>query len=293
MRGRSPSLVHVVICKRSAPNIVVERGAPQAGFARSLRAPHLQRYALWGISMKKEVLEKLVSALINPKLSHIQVIAMTQFYLELSRGRVTPGFIYLASLYKKANSLDKLIDKINTKICKNDNASEDIIRNLSACRELTLNFEETLSQVDEYLTTEVAGKIFLSDEIEAARILFVDFSSKWSSLIEDVKLEPINLYENGIFSPPAKPCFNEETGLWNLRGVNPSFKRLQKLTEDLGGNDKSLQQAILKLREDFGPFNSKEEAIAHYELVNRQIETLGPDSPTEKFALARIFFNAN
>lgn len=56
------------------PNIAVERDAPQAGFARSLRAPHLQRYAQEALPVRFILLSLLLLATSSASASDYQYL---------------------------------------------------------------------------------------------------------------------------------------------------------------------------------------------------------------------------
>ncbi|WP_373975159.1 hypothetical protein NT239_00030 [Chitinibacter sp. SCUT-21] len=233
-------------------------------------------------------LSEQIIALLKYAGSVIQFIAKMQFALEVSRGRITPGLVYLIKLHSDVDDAGNFIVEVVHNIDSNDMYARKVVLQLSRCRELNLNFEKSLRELEDFIFGDRIKDDFLPEEVEAAKEKFLVLTSQWNTFSKKVVLDSVEDYRDGKYSPAASTYFDEVKAAWFLKGVPPSFERIELMVKDYGDDDLALEKALSKLKDDFGPFGSSEAAKEHYEQVKSQVAALGGDSFPQKFGLVKM-----
>jgi hypothetical protein len=235
----------------------------------------------------ENIVQIYLDMLLEETLTSEEFYVILVFMAEWSRSRLTQ---FLIDIIKscEAENVKELFHEFSNKLADGDKNALNLISEIARDREI---IEIIQSKYEYYFSMAIKLKddrVFSEDEYQTIIEKIEDSKECWLDAISSGKLESEGKYFKGKYWPEPEIEYDKEANEWELKSVPASLKRIEKLGKKEDGQV-DIGLGIKKFGDDFRGFKTLSEAQKYYEKILDEIQSLGADSPHEKFILAKIF----
>ena len=230
----------------------------------------------------KVYLNRLLDETLSPEYFYVILVFMAEWL----RGYMSPFFVDIVK-FCEAENVQELFEQFSEKLADADKNALNLISEIARDREIIEIIQSEYKYYSSMATKLKDDRVFSEDECQLIIEKIEDSKEFWLDAISSGKLESEDNYVDGKYCPEPEIEYDTKTNEWELMTVPPSLKRIEELgKKDDGEVDIAL--GMNRLGDDFRRFKTLPEAREYYKKILDEIKSLGADSPTDKFILAKI-----